>query len=64
MTISTVSMEPDAQTWNCACNLLIESLERPDHELRSKAKEVGCYDEMMWLRNEVESWVREQRMKE
>ena len=57
-------MEPDPKKWNCALNLLIESLERPDHQLRVRAKEVGCYSELMWLRNEVESWVREKRMPE
>ena len=57
-------MEPDPKKWNCALNLLIESLERPDHQLRNRAKEVGCYDELMWIRAEVESQVREKRIKE
>ena len=64
MTVSVVSMEPDPQKWNCALNLLIESLERPDAQLRNRAKEVGCYNELIWIRNEVESMVREMRMKE
>ena len=57
-------MEPDPKKWNCALNLLIESLERPDHQLRSRAKEVGCYDELMWIRKEVEAMAREMRIKE
>jgi len=59
-----MTMEPDPKKWNCALNLLIESLERPDHQLRSRAKEVGCYDELMWIRAEVESQVREKRLPE
>ena len=59
-----MTMEPDPKKWNCALNLLIESLERPDHQLRSRAKEVGCYDELMWIRKEVEAMAREMRIKE
>ena len=29
------------------------SLFKPDHELRTQAKELGCYNEMMVLRNAV-----------
>jgi len=57
-------MEPDPKKWNCALNLFLESLVRPDHQLRCRAKEVGCYDELMWIRAEVDSWVRKKRLKE
>ena len=29
------------------------SLYKPDHELRTQAKRLGCYDEMMVLRNAI-----------
>ena len=57
-------MEPDPRKWNCALNLIIESLEKPDHELRIRAKNAGAYDELMWIRAEVISWVREKRLEE
>ena len=57
-------MEPDPRKWNCALNLIIESLEKPDHELRTRAKNAGAYDELMWIRAEVMSWVREKRLEE
>lgn len=36
-----------------AYDLLLMSLYKPDHELRTQAKELGCYDEMIALRNQV-----------
>ena len=36
-----------------AYDLLLMSLYKPDHELRTQAKELGCYKEMMVLRNAV-----------
>ena len=36
-----------------AYDLLLMSLYKPDHELRIQAKELGCYSEMMVLRNAV-----------
>ena len=34
-----------------AYDLFLMSLYKPDHELRTQAKKLGCYDEMMVLRN-------------
>ena len=50
--------------YNCALNLFIESLERPDAQLRNRAKGAGCYEELLAIRDEVEAWVRDKRMKE
>ena len=36
-----------------AYDLFLMSLFKPDHELRTQAKELGCYNEMMVLRNAV-----------
>ena len=36
-----------------AYDLLLMSLYKPDHELRIQAKELGCYEEMMALRNQI-----------
>ena len=36
-----------------AYDLLLMSLYKPDHELRTQAKELGCYDEMITLRNQI-----------
>jgi hypothetical protein len=57
-------MDPDPKKWNCALNLFIESLHKVDHELRSRAKNADVYHELMWIRNEVDSWVREKRLEE
>ena len=57
-------MEPDPKKWNCALNLFIESLIKPDHELRARAKNADAYNELMWIRAEVISWVREKRLEE
>ena len=37
----------------CALDLFIESVYKPDFELRAEAREQDCYDELMELRSQV-----------
>ena len=44
-----------------ALSLFIESVIKPDHELRLCAKEQGCYDELMQIRQDVLQYLRHLR---
>jgi hypothetical protein len=39
--------------WNRGLDLFIESVHKPDHELRQNAHEQGCYQELMYIREHV-----------
>ena len=41
-----------------AKDLFIESLLKPDHELRNNAKEQGCLDELIEWRDLCLDWIR------
>ena len=41
------------ETWNRARTLLLESLYKPDHQLRSCAYNQECKDELMAIRDQV-----------
>ena len=41
------------ETWNRAKTLLLESLYKPDHQLRSCAYNQECKDELMAIRDQV-----------
>tara|TARA_Y100000741_G_scaffold184195_1_gene139993 strand:+ start:54 stop:371 length:318 start_codon:yes stop_codon:yes gene_type:complete len=41
------------ETWNRARTLLLESLYKPDHQLRSCAYNQQCKDELMAIRDQV-----------
>ena len=47
--------------WNDGLNLFIESLHKPDHELRNAAKDQGCYEELMDIRRLVIEFTEELR---
>ncbi len=57
-------MTPDPRKWNCALNIVIESLHKLDPDLAIRAKNAGADNELRWLLNEVEVWVREKRIEE
>ena len=44
-----------------ALSLFIESVIKPDHELRLAAKDQECYDELMQLRDDVLQYLRHLR---
>jgi hypothetical protein len=44
-----------------AIDLVIESLHRPDEDLRSQAHSMKCYDELMAVRMKVIRYLEQQR---
>lgn len=39
-------------------DLFIESVLKPDHDLRQQAKDENCYDELMQVRDQVLNYLR------
>ena len=39
--------------WNRALDIFIESVQRPDSQLRGCAHNQGCFNELLWVRDEV-----------
>ena len=50
---SVVDDESQYEKWDRAKSLFLESLYKPDNELRSCAHNQKCYNEMMELREDV-----------
>ena len=46
-----------SEKWDRARDLLLESLYKPDHALRSCSHNQHCFDEMLALRDEVIEYV-------
>ncbi len=44
-----------------AYDLMIQSVIKPDAELRSEAKEAGCYDELMSIRKSMLTYLESSR---
>jgi len=55
---SVVDDESQYEKWERAKSLFLESLYKPDNELRSCAHNQKCYNEMMELREDVVDIVR------
>ena len=55
---SVVDDESQYEKWDRAKSLFLESLYKPDNELRSCAHNQKCYNEMMELREDVVDMVR------
>ena len=55
---SVVDDESQYEKWDRAKSLFLESLYKPDNELRSCAHNQKCYNEMMELREYVVDMVR------
>jgi len=47
--------------WNRAVDLFVESVYKPDTELRSCAHNQKCYNELMWIRQNVLEYLKTQR---
>ena len=43
----------DKEKWNRAIDLFVESVHKPDHELRSCAFNQHCYNDLMQVRQRV-----------
>ena len=44
-----------------AYDLMIMSVIKPDHDLRTEAKQAGCYDELMTIRNAMIEYLKSSR---
>ena len=44
--------------WNRGLDLFIESVHRPDHDLRQQAHDQKCYHELMYIREHVLNYLK------
>ena len=56
--------ETETQKFNRALDLYIESVHKPDHQLRGCAHNQHCYDELMQIRENVLVYVKSLRKNE
>ena len=48
-----IPKEGQDERWNRALDIFSESVQKPDHELRSCAHNQKCFNELMWIREEI-----------
>ena len=58
-----MSMNPDTSKshYTNALDLMIMSVYKPDAELRNEARDLGCLDELMKIREDVLKYLQELR---
>ena len=58
-----MSMSPDTSRshYTNALDLMIMSVYKPDSELRNEARDLGCLDELMKIREDVLDYLHEMR---
>ena len=56
--------ESQNQKWNRALDIFIESVHKPDSSLRSCAHNQECYNELMWIREDIIDHLTKLRRKE
>ena len=56
---SPVESETKQEKWDRGKTLFLESLHKPDHELRGCSHNQKCYDELMSIRDQVVDMVRD-----
>ncbi len=50
--------ETQNEKWNRGLDLFIESVHKPDHELRQCAHNQKCYHELMYIREHVLEYLK------
>ena len=50
--------EPGDVKWNRGLDIFIESVHKPDSALRQCAHNQKCYNELMWIRENVLSYLK------
>lgn len=50
--------ESKQDKWNRGLDLFIESVHRPDHELRQAAHEQKCYNELMEVKHHIVEYLK------
>tara|TARA_B100001113_G_scaffold310474_1_gene273703 strand:+ start:365 stop:613 length:249 start_codon:yes stop_codon:yes gene_type:complete len=53
MDMGAIPKEEQNERWNRALDIFIESVHKPDNALRSCAHNQKCYNELMWVRDEI-----------
>tara|TARA_B100001113_G_scaffold95860_1_gene76831 strand:- start:152 stop:400 length:249 start_codon:yes stop_codon:yes gene_type:complete len=48
-----IPKEDQDERWNRALDIFIESVHKPDSKLRGCAHNQKCYNELMWVRDEI-----------
>jgi hypothetical protein len=54
--------EQNNDKWNRGLDLFIESVHKPDSELRQNAHEQQCYHELMYIREHVLTYLQKLRV--
>ena len=54
--------ETNEEKWNRGLDLFIESVHKPDHQLRGCAHNQKCYDELMQVRDNVLEYLNTLRL--
>ena len=54
--------ETKEEKWNRGLDLFIESVQKPDHQLRGCAHNQKCYDELMQVRDNVLEYLNTLRL--
>ena len=50
---NAIPKENQTERWNRALDIFIESVYEPNHNLRSCAHNQKCYNELMWIRDDI-----------
>ena len=53
-----MSEESQTEKWNRGLDLFIESVHKPDHELRQCAHNQQCYNELLAIREDVLEYLK------
>ncbi len=56
-------METQNDRWNRGLDIFIESVVKPDADLRSCAHSQKCYHELLWIREDVLNYLQTLRRK-
>ena len=48
-----IPKESQDELWNRALDIFIESVHKPDNALRTCAHNQKCYNELMWIREDI-----------
>jgi len=59
----SIPKEDQDERWNRALDIFIESVHKPDSKLRGCAHNQKCYNELMWVRDEIISHLQTLRRK-
>ena len=58
-----IPKESQDETWNRALDIFIESVHKPDTSLRTCAHNQKCYNELMWIREDILDHLQQLRRK-